>query len=73
MKVWVVLSDCGLNGPWVHGVYSTEPDQALIDEFIDRQLTWEMDDGRTAHGRVTGTTGYQTTFVEGFEIDGELR
>jgi len=32
VKVFVVVSDCGLNGPWVHGVYTTEPDPERITD-----------------------------------------
>lgn len=60
MNVWVVVSDCGLNGLWVHGVYTSEPDSKEIHAFTDDR-------------RVSGTTGYQYTEVLEFELDAELR
>lgn len=56
MKVWVVVSDCGLNGPAIHGVYTSPPDPAEVARFVDTY-------------RVSGTTGYQNTRVETFEVD----
>lgn len=53
--VWVVVSDCGLNGPYIHGVVSEEPDQAVLD--ASRLLAARM-------------TGYQNTTVEVFKLDG---
>lgn len=53
-KVWVLISDCGLNGPWIHGVYTSEPSQLAKDE---------------ASNRAAGTTGYQNTVVEEYELD----
>ena len=58
IKVWVVVSDCGLNGPWIHGVSSEEPAKAAVDACI---------------ARARRTTGYQSTSVEAFDLDGELR
>lgn len=69
MNVWVVVSDCGLGGPWVHGVYTSEPDEATIEKFTQTRYT--DPDGATF--RVASTTGYQHTRVEVFELDGELR
>lgn len=69
MNIWVVVSDCGLNGPWVHGVYTSEPDPATIEKFTQTRYT--DPDGATF--RVASTTGYQYTRVEVFELDGELR
>ena len=56
MKVWVVVSDCGLNGPWIHGVYTEKPAR----EFLD-QLIFEA----------SRSTGYQNTQALEFEVDGE--
>ena len=58
IKVWVVVSDCGLNGPWIHGVSSEEPAKAAVDACT---------------ARARRTTGYQSTSVEAFDLDGELR
>lgn len=57
-NVWVVVSDCGLNGPWIHGVTSTEPDKATLDGCAER--------ARRA-------TGYQSTYFEQLQVDGDLR
>ena len=64
MKVWVIVSDCGLNGPAIHGVYTSEPDPAEVYRFVN---TNHIVDGY--HCRVSGTTGYQHTRVETFEVD----
>lgn len=56
MKVWVVVSDCGLNGPWIHGVYTEKPDRKTLDQLI-------FDTSKT--------TGYQFTQALEFEVDGE--
>lgn len=69
MKVWVVVSDCGLNGPWIHGVYTSEPDRATIEKFTHTRHT----DPEGATFCVASTTGYAFTSVETFELDGELR
>lgn len=69
MKVWVVVSDCGLNGPWVHGVYTTEPDPAVIEAFTHGRRT----DPEGATFRVASTTGYAFTRVEEFDVNGDLR
>lgn len=52
--VWVLISDCGLNGPWIHGVYTSEPSQAARDEAVNRAAK---------------ITGYQFTAVEEYELD----
>lgn len=57
VKIWVVVSDCGLNGPWIHGVTSEEPDKATLEACA---------------ARARRTTGYQNTSAELFELDGEL-
>jgi hypothetical protein len=49
MNVWVVVSDVGLNGPYIHGVYVTEPPEAMVADIA----------------RAFGSpTGYQGTYVE---------
>ena len=38
MKVWVVISDCGLSGPWIHAMRSTEPTETseeLMHRYAD--------------------------------------
>jgi hypothetical protein len=58
VKVWVVVSDCGLNGPFIHGVYSERPEQRVVDQFV-------FD--------TSSTTGYQNTTVQEFIVDGEQK
>ena len=58
VKVWVVVSDCGLNGPWIHGVVGEEPDKATLDACV---------------ARARRTTGYQFTYSEQLVLDGEWR
>lgn len=53
-RVWVLISDCGLNGPWIHGVFTTEPTLQARDEAVYR---------------ASRTTGYQFTTVEEFYLD----
>lgn len=53
MKVYVLVSHCGLNGPWVHGVYSNLPSDAAIE---------------AARLEAAHTTGYQYTDVEEHEL-----
>lgn len=53
-KVWVLISDCGLNGPVIHGVYTSEPSLKARDEAIMEFSRW---------------TGYQNTVVEEYELD----
>lgn len=67
MKVYVVVSDCGLNGPWVHGVFTEPPDQKLIEAYVRTERVAE--DG--FFYRVAGTTGYQNTQVLVMELDPE--
>ena len=57
VKVWVVVSDCGLNGPWIHGVTGEEPDKATLD---------------ACGVRARRTTGYQFTYSEQLRM-GEWR
>lgn len=52
--VWVVVSDCGLNGPQIHGVYTAEPSSELVEACA-----------RLARP----TTGYQYTSAQRFETD----
>lgn len=66
MKVWVIASDLGLNGIWIHGVRSTEPTQAEMDKFA---RTERHPDGYPY--RVDGTTGYGYTGTWEMEVDGE--
>lgn len=49
-----MISDCGLNGPWIHGVYTYKPNQQVKDEAVNR---------------ASRTTGYQYTTVEEYELD----
>lgn len=60
MKVWVILSDCGLNGPWIHAVRSTEPVETPED--LRRKYV--------EHPRMMMPTGYQRTYAEEWEVDG---
>lgn len=53
MKVWVVVSDCGLNGPWVHGVFASEPGEEVV---------------RQCEKEAFGVTGYQFTTVPTFDV-----
>lgn len=57
MKVWVVVSDIGLNGVYVHGVYSSPPPISAVDELIHAK-------------RVSSWTGYGGTSIEEFELNG---
>ena len=66
-RVWVVVSDCGLNGPNVHGVYTSEPSWKDVEKFI---MTERVIDG--FHVRVASVTGYQNTKILEMELDGEL-
>ncbi len=54
MKVYVLISDVGLNGFVVHGVYSAEPSADVI---------------RAAALFSRGWTGYQNTTVEEHDLD----
>ena len=54
MTVWVVVSDCGLNGPQIHGVLTVEPSSDYVEACA-----------RLARN----TTGYQFTSVQRFETD----
>lgn len=58
MKVWVIYSDCGLNGPWIHAVRSTEPTETPTEL---RRLYVDVD------GKMT-PTGYQHTTAEEWEV-----
>lgn len=70
VKVFVVVSDCGLNGPAVHGVYTSEPDRAKVDEF-----TGVVPNGPRKSGSqyVAGTTGYQFTDIVELVLDADLK
>lgn len=61
MKVWVIYSDCGLNGPWIHAVRSTKPTQT--PEELRRMYAERPEGGGLG-------TGYQYTHVEEWEVDG---
>lgn len=67
MKVWVVASDIGLNGIWIHGVRSTEPTPTEMNTFA--QAERRNPDG--SRYRVAGTTGYSHTDTWEMEVDGE--
>lgn len=56
MKVYVLISDCGLNGPWIHGVYAEAPTNKMLKAA-------EKEAGRV--------TGYQFTEVRECELEGE--
>lgn len=56
-KVYVLVSDVGLNGNVVHGVYSEPPSQKIIGH---------------ARAYSAGTTGYGHTIVEERELDSPL-
>jgi hypothetical protein len=62
VKVWVIYSDCGLNGPWIHAVRSTEPTET------PEQLRRMYAERQPAGGNLPG--GYQHTHVEEWEVDG---
>lgn len=66
MKVWVVVSDYGMNGIQVHGVYTEEPDPKMIHQFATNPRA----DGGF---RIASTTGYGGTWSEEFEVDKELQ
>jgi hypothetical protein len=68
VKVYVVVSDCGLSGPDVHGVFTSPPSTAEIEEFVLSERVTA--DG--FHYRVAGVTGYQNTKVIPMELDGPL-
>jgi hypothetical protein len=67
MKVWVIASDLGLNGIWVHGVRSTEPTATEMNEFAASER--RLPDGLLY--RVNGVTGYGGTDTLEVELDGE--
>lgn len=69
MKVYVAVSDCGLNGPHVHGVFSEPPDHEALYKFITEFNDWP----NGYRGVVVGTTGYQATEIIEFELDGPLQ
>lgn len=54
-KVWVLISDCGLNGPLIHGVFTSEPSLRASDEAMLQASS--------------GMTGYQNTTVREVELD----
>lgn len=68
-KVYVVVSDVGLNGPIIHGVYTTPP----TDEEVEKLVMTGWVSGRGFHFRVGGLTGYQNTTVEEVEVDAPMR
>lgn len=53
MRVYVIVSDCGLNGPWIHGVFTEEP----TEEQLDR-----------AFKEAVHTTGYQYSYIETVQL-----
>lgn len=61
MKVWVIISDCGLNGPWIHAVRSTAPTET--PEQLQRMYA-------EAPGGGWLPTGYANTCAEEWEVDG---
>lgn len=54
MIVYVLVSDVGLNGCMVHGVYSETPSKQIVDR---------------AEAFAQRTTGYASTAVEEMELD----
>lgn len=69
MTVYVVVSDCGLNGPHVHGVYTERPTDKDVETFVNTFNDWP-----SGHrGVVAGTTGYQNTQILEFELDSSLQ
>ncbi len=72
MKVWVVVSDVGMNGVHVHGVYTKQPDRPVVDEFVNAEHVTRDEKGHDFHWRVSGFTGYSGTEVLEFDLDGEL-
>lgn len=69
MKVWVVVSDCGLNGPVIHGVYTQRPSDLAIKQFVAEERFTE--DGFRI--QYAGSTGYQFTETIEMELNGDLR
>ena len=67
-KVWVVVSDCGLNGPVVHGVFTTEPDSDEVARFVRQAPAGHV----RASGSVAAYTGYQATHIVAFDLDAPL-
>lgn len=63
-----MISDCGLNGPYIHGIYTSEPSRKVVDEFVMAQRV--LPDG--FHMRVASVTGYQNTEILEMELDSEL-
>ena len=56
MKVFVLLSECGMNGVVIHGVYSAKPNRQTVRQKADE---------------VKHYTGYLGTFVEDHELHEE--
>jgi hypothetical protein len=54
LKVYALISDCGLNGPLVHGIYTKQPSRDLV---------------ALAEAFARPTTGYQFTSVEEHLVD----
>lgn len=68
MIVYVVVSECGMNGAIVHGVYTEKPDPKVVEEFVRKE---QEDEGGWV-GRVSGITGYMGTTVRTLKLDGQL-
>ena len=64
-----MVSDCGLNGSIVHGVYTEPPPQATLDLLVNTQ--WVLKNG--FHMRISGVTGYQNTQVLEMELNSKFR
>lgn len=72
MKVWVVVSDYGLNGFSVHGVYTTRPSDKDVDRFTGTEQV--VDEGsRKWYFHPASTTGYQGTEIIEIEVDRPLQ
>jgi len=65
MIVYVVVSDYGLNGAHVHGVYTERPDDKAVTAFTHNSRDWPGG----YKGAVASTTGYANTQVLELELD----
>lgn len=60
MKVYVVVSDYGMNTSEIHGAYTTRPSPEMIKEFVEAR-------------NLRGYTGYTGTDVVEVELDDPLQ
>lgn len=60
MTVYVVVSDVGLAGARVHAACSKRPDDTEVRDWVRRST-------------ISSDTGYQHTWVEEVELDGEWK